>query len=62
MGYCEKLVEHKQCLLLECEVLKFELQRKPVKSRLDKDKIQAMESQMMRIEQEIAELTERDYL
>ena len=56
VGYCEKLIERKRCHLMECEALKYEIQRKPIKSRLDKDKIQAMEAQIMRIEQEIEEL------
>ena len=56
MGYCEKMVERKRSHLIECEALKFEIQRQTIKSRLDKDKIQAIEAQMLRIEAEIEEL------
>lgn len=57
MGYCEKMVERKRSHLMECEALKYEICRKPIKSRLDKDKLEALESQMLRIEREIEELT-----
>ena len=56
MGYADKAIEQKRSQIKHCETMRYEIQSKPVKSRLDQDKLEILRAQMLRIEREIEDL------